>query len=77
MDTSSVMKIFADTAYVRMGGSAEELRCAQYLQEKALQSLRRKKKTLSATESAVLRRCESFLNRRSEHADRSDQRYAR
>ena len=37
MDTSSVMKIFADTAYIRMGGSAEELRCAQYLQEKALQ----------------------------------------
>ena len=26
-----IMKIFADTAYVRMGGSAEELRCAEYL----------------------------------------------
>ena len=28
-----IMKIFADTAYVRMGGSAEELRCAEYLKE--------------------------------------------
>ena len=31
MDANSIMKIFADTAYVRMGGSAEELRCAEYL----------------------------------------------
>lgn len=28
----NIMKIFQDTAYVRMGGTAEELRCAQYLQ---------------------------------------------
>ena len=28
-----IMKIFADTAYVRMGGSNEELRCAEYLKE--------------------------------------------
>ncbi len=28
-----IMKIFADTAYVRMGGSAEELRCAEYLKD--------------------------------------------
>ena len=28
----NIMKIFADTAYVRTGGTAEELRCAQYLQ---------------------------------------------
>ena len=28
------MKIFKDTAYVRMGGSQEELQCAQYLQGK-------------------------------------------
>ena len=26
-----IMKIFEETAYVRMGGSAEELRCAEYL----------------------------------------------
>ena len=26
-----IMKIFADTAYIRMGGTAEELRCAEYL----------------------------------------------
>ena len=31
MDANSIMKIFADTAYVRMGGGAEELRCAEYL----------------------------------------------
>ena len=31
MDAKQIMKIFEDTAYVRMGGSAEELRCAQYL----------------------------------------------
>ena len=28
----NMMQIFRDTAYVRMGGTAEELRCAQYLQ---------------------------------------------
>ncbi len=32
MNPNEFMKIFQDTAYVRMGGSAEELRCAQYLQ---------------------------------------------
>ena len=34
MDAQNIMKIFADTAYVRMGGSAEELRCAEYLKAK-------------------------------------------
>ena len=33
MDSNQIMKIFEDTAYVRMGGSAEELRCAEYLKE--------------------------------------------
>ena len=33
MKAADFMKIFADTAYVRMGGSAEELRAAQYLQQ--------------------------------------------
>ena len=32
MDAKNVMKIFEDTAYVRMGGSEAELRCAKYLQ---------------------------------------------
>ena len=31
MDKNAMMKIFEDTAYVRMGGSSEELRCAEYL----------------------------------------------
>ncbi len=31
MDISRIMKIFDDTAYVRMGGSPEELRAAEYL----------------------------------------------
>lgn len=31
MDAKRIMKIFEDTAYVRTGGSNEELRCAQYL----------------------------------------------
>ncbi len=31
MDANKIMKIFADTAYVRMGGSAEELKAAEYL----------------------------------------------
>jgi len=34
MDSNQIMKIFEDTAYVRMGGSAEELRCAEYLKER-------------------------------------------
>ncbi len=34
MDANEIMKIFADTAYVRTGGSDEELRCAQYLAER-------------------------------------------
>jgi hypothetical protein len=33
MDAQNIMKIFADTAYVRMGGSPEELRAAEYLKE--------------------------------------------
>ena len=32
--TKQIMKIFEDTAYVRMGGSPEELKTAQYLQQK-------------------------------------------
>ena len=31
MNKKKVMKLFRDTAYVRMGGTAEELRCAEYL----------------------------------------------
>ncbi len=34
MDAKKIMKIFEDTAYVRMGGSDEELRAAKYLQSK-------------------------------------------
>ncbi len=33
MNAKQIMQILADTAYVRTGGSDEELRCAQYLQE--------------------------------------------
>ncbi len=33
MNAKQVMKIFEDTAYVRMGGSPEELKAARYLQE--------------------------------------------
>ena len=33
MKAADYMKIFADTAYVRMGGSAEELRCAEYIRQ--------------------------------------------
>ena len=33
MDIQKINKIFADTAYIRMGGSAEELECAEYLAE--------------------------------------------
>lgn len=31
MNAKEIMKIFEETAYVRMGGSAEELRCAEYI----------------------------------------------
>ena len=34
MDAKQIMQIFEDTAYVRMGGSAEELKAAQYIQNK-------------------------------------------
>ena len=34
MHANDMMKIFEDTAYVRMGGSEEELRTAQYLQQR-------------------------------------------
>ncbi len=33
MDAKQIMKIFEDTAYVRMGGSMEELRAAEYLRD--------------------------------------------
>ena len=35
MDAKQIMKIFEDTAYIRMGGSAEELKAAEYIQGKA------------------------------------------
>ena len=31
MDIQKINQIFADTAYIRTGGSDEELRCAEYL----------------------------------------------
>ncbi|MBO5981908.1 MAG: M28 family peptidase, partial [Clostridia bacterium] len=31
MNTQKIMKIFEDTAYVRMGGSEAELKCAEYI----------------------------------------------
>ena len=34
MNANEIMKILEETAYVRMGGSAEEMRCAEYLQGK-------------------------------------------
>lgn len=34
LNSNDIMKIFEDTAYIRTGGSAEELRCAQYIQGK-------------------------------------------
>ena len=34
MDAKQIMKIFEETAYVRMGGSMEELKAAQYIQTK-------------------------------------------
>ena len=37
MQAMDIMKIFEDTAYVRMGGSPEELKAAKYLQEKCAQ----------------------------------------
>jgi len=33
MDAKHIMQIFEETAYIRMGGSPEELRAAQYLQD--------------------------------------------
>ena len=37
MNAENIMKIFADTAYIRMGGSEEELRAARYIQAQATQ----------------------------------------
>ncbi len=37
MNANQIMQIFTDTAYVRMGGSAEELRCAEFLKEQCAQ----------------------------------------
>ena len=34
MNLQNMKKIFEDTAYIRTGGSAEELRCAEYIAEK-------------------------------------------
>ena len=33
MDAKKIMKVFEDTAYVRMGGTEEELKCAEYLKQ--------------------------------------------
>lgn len=36
MNKALINKIFADTSYVRTGGSAQELRCAEYIAERCL-----------------------------------------
>ena len=36
MNTTQIMQIFTDTAYVRMGGSPEEKKCAEYLKKQCL-----------------------------------------
>ena len=33
MNANQIMKIFSDTAYVRTGGSSQELQCAEYLRD--------------------------------------------
>ena len=33
MNANQIMKIFSETAYIRTGGSTEELRCAEYLRD--------------------------------------------
>ena len=45
MDAKQIMKVFEDTAYIRTGGSQEELRCAKYIQQWA-SSLGREAKLL-------------------------------
>ncbi len=35
MEQNTIMQIFKDTAYIRTGGSEQELRCAEYLADKA------------------------------------------
>ena len=37
MNAKEIMEIFRDTAYVRMGGSPEERKTAEYLMEKVSQ----------------------------------------
>ncbi|MBO5892375.1 MAG: Zn-dependent exopeptidase M28 [Oscillospiraceae bacterium] len=37
MNTKEIMQIFEDNAYVRTGGSDQELRCAEYIREKCAQ----------------------------------------
>lgn len=37
MDAKQIMQMFEDTAYVRMGGSPEELKTAEYIRDKAAQ----------------------------------------
>lgn len=37
MEQNTIMQIFKDTAYIRTGGSEQELQCAEYLAEKAKQ----------------------------------------
>ena len=37
MNAKEIMNIFAENAYVRTGGSPEELRCAEYIREKCAQ----------------------------------------
>ena len=34
MENNQIMQILQDTAYVRTGGSQEELRCANYIMER-------------------------------------------
>ena len=56
MDAKQIMKIFEDTAYIRMGGTEAELKCANYLTQKCadmgLSAARRDRPCRSAAKAA-------------------------
>lgn len=62
MDAKQIMKIFEDTAYVRMGGSAEELRCAEYLQQCCAQLGLEAKLEAFDVDMATIRKAEFYAD---------------
>ena len=62
MDKKEIMQILEDTAYVRLGGSSEELRAAEYLRDKCVEKGMDAKIVPFDVDMATIQKAELFID---------------